>query len=62
MFVVLRVSVRNDTSENELFYLLEVRHSTRGEKKKSNPEGFLTTLAFKRLREDGRTKNKNPAG
>lgn len=54
MFVVLRVSVRNDTSENELFYLLEVRHSTR--RKKPNPEGFLATLAFKRLREDGRTK------
>jgi len=40
MFVVLRVSVRNDTSENELFYLLEVRHSTRGEKIKIKPQGF----------------------
>lgn len=60
MFVVLRVSVRNDTSENELFFL-SPGGQTLNEEKKPNPEGFLTTLAFKRLREDGRTK-KNLAG
>lgn len=59
LFAVLRVSsMGSEASWNEVFksaLFLQVRHSTR--EKKSYPKGFLTTLAFQRLRVDGRTEN-----